>query len=118
MVSANSSQPRGDAESQPTGPQRSRLPAVRLRLNVKRVFVSVPDSKLSARALKQHLQANEISPVTIKKLRSKSHQNSSFCVEVADIEYEAMYEPAIWNEGSVIKDYSGYPQDGQVVETA
>lgn len=103
-VPASSTQ-EGTAGPAQAGGSSSQLPAARIQMRCKEVFVSRLEKGITAARVHAHLKENGISTLQVKKIQPRFATHSSFIISVTNIDYAKIFQEHLWATGTVIMDY-------------
>lgn len=95
-----------------------RLPAVRARINTRRLHVANLCPTISAETVYNHLVTQAgVHAVTVKKLRSRTATCGRFYVEVLDVDYDNVLKDELWESDTELSFYRGPLRNDLVTES-
>lgn len=91
--------------------------ASNVRPRTKALFVTRFDPSVTEREVADYLQHEaSISYLKVVKLKTKFDSYSTFYVAVAEKEFPAVFNPMMWPEGILLKEYKGPLKDSRVYQ--
>lgn len=95
-------------------PRNTKLPRKNVRIYNQRAFISLHDTDVDAKGLHTYLKSNNLNVISVTSLKQKFEHYRSFVVECCESVYENLFDPALWDKGTVVKEFIGSPRQGTI----
>ena len=92
-----------------------KLPRKNVRMYNHRAFIVLHDTDVDAKGLHTYLKSNDLSVISVSSLKQKFEHYRSFVVECCESVFENLFDPALWDKGTVVKEFVGSPRPESIV---